>query len=111
MLPQKRGKEGGAAEEGAAKAAPSDEELAAEIRAIVAGVNLEEFSRKDLLKRLGEQPAGTLHSCATCPWDTRALLSWLGTRPMQATAQQHPCAAWSGNCAIVRAQRPSSGCR
>ena len=34
-------------------AKPSDAELAAEIRAIVADVDLEAFSRKDLLQRLG----------------------------------------------------------
>ena len=41
--------EGGAAEADA----PSDDALAAEIKAIVAGVNVEKFSRNDLIKRLG----------------------------------------------------------
>ncbi len=54
-LPQKKAKkeEGAAEGDGSAKAAPSDEELTAEIKAVIADVNLEEFSRKDLLKRLG----------------------------------------------------------
>ena len=53
MLPQKKAKTKAQGEPKEAAQEPSNEVLAAEIRDIVAGVNVQEFSLKDLMARLG----------------------------------------------------------
>lgn len=59
--------------DGAAKEAaqePSDDQLAAEVKEIVAGVNIQEFSLKDLMARLGAPRVALKRSFGSPGWSS-----------------------------------------